>query len=43
MFNFDYIRKEDIKVRNPNWPKVPDYSHRMSIIGGSETEKKMHY
>ena len=29
MFNFDYIRKEDIKEHNPNWPEIPDHPYRV--------------
>ena len=43
MFNFDYITKEDIKERNPNWPKLPGLPYRILIIGGSGSGKKMHY
>ena len=31
--------KENIKEHNPNWPKIPDYSHRILIIWGSESRK----
>ena len=26
MFNFDYLKKENIKERNTNWPEIP-YIH----------------
>ena len=42
MFNFDYITKEDIKEHNPTWPKIPDHSSRILIVGGSGSGKKMH-
>ena len=34
MINFDYIRKENIKTHNPNWPKISNHPYRISIIGG---------
>ena len=39
MFTFDYITKEDIEEHNPNWPKIPDHSYRILIIGGSKSGK----
>ena len=39
MFNFDYIRNEDIKEYNPNWPEIPDYPYRILIVGGSGSGK----
>ena len=39
MFNFDYITKEYIKERNPNWPEISDHSYRILIIGGSRSGK----
>ena len=39
MFNFDYIRKEDIKEHNPNWPEIPDHPYRVLIVGGSGSGK----
>ena len=35
MFNFDYIKKEDIKEHNPKWPEIPDHPYWILIIGGS--------
>ena len=35
MFNFDYIKKENIKEHNPSWPEIPDHAYRMLIVGGS--------
>ena len=29
MFNFDYIKKGDIKKHNPNWPEIPDHPCRI--------------
>ena len=39
MFNFDYIRKEDIKEHNPNWTKNHDHPYRILIAGGSGSGK----
>ena len=39
MFNFNYITKENIKERNPNWPKIPGHRYRILIIGGSGSGK----
>ena len=39
MFTFDYIKKEDIKKHNPNWPKTPDQLYRIILIGGSVSGK----
>ena len=35
MINFDDVTKEDTTEHNPNWPQIPDHSHRILIIGGS--------
>ena len=35
MSNFDYIRKEYIRVHNPKWPDIPDHPYGILIIGGS--------
>ena len=35
MSNFDYIRKEYIRVHNPKWPEIPEISKFQLIIGGS--------
>ena len=35
MFNFNYIRKEDIKKQNSNLPEIPDYLYKILIVGGS--------
>ena len=40
MFNFDYIKKEDIKEHNPNWPERPDHSCNILILGSSGYCKK---
>ena len=29
MFNFDYIKKGDIKKHNPNQPEIPDHPYRI--------------
>ena len=39
MFNFDYIKTEDIKKHIPNWTEIPDHPHKTLIIGGSESGK----
>ena len=41
--NFDDVTKKNIKEHNPNWPQIPDHSYRMLIIGGSGSEKQIHY
>ena len=39
MINFDDVIKENIKEHNPNWPKIPDYQYRISIIEGAGSGK----
>ena len=39
MFNFDYIKKEDIEEHDPNWPKIPDQAYRILTVGGSGSGK----
>ena len=39
MINFDYVTNENIKEYNPNWPRIPDPSYRILIIGGSRSGK----
>ena len=39
MFNFDYIKKEEIKERNPNWSEISDYPYRTLIVAGSGSGK----
>ena len=39
MIHFDNVAKENIKEHNPNWPQIPDYLYRISVIGGSESGK----
>ena len=39
MINFDHITEENIKEHNLNWPKLPDPSYRIFIIGGSRSGK----
>ena len=29
MFNFDYIKKEDLKKDNPKWPEIPDHPYQI--------------
>ena len=36
----DYdVAKDNIKEHNPNWPQIPDHQYRISITGGSRSEK----
>ena len=35
MFQFDYIRKEDIKDHNTKWTEIPDHSYRIIGCSGS--------
>ena len=35
IFNFDYIKTEDIKENNPDWSEIPDHIYRTLIIGSS--------
>ena len=39
MINFDDGTKENTKVYNPNWPRLPDHPYRILIIGGSGSGK----
>ena len=39
VFNFNYIKKEDKKEHTPNWPKIPDHSYWILIVGGSGSGK----
>ena len=41
MINFDDVTKSNIKKHNPNWQEIPDDPHRMLIIGGSGSGKKI--
>ena len=34
MLNFDYIKKEEIKKHNPNWPEIPAHPYRILRVGG---------
>ena len=43
MINIDTVIKESIKEHNLNWPPVTDHPHRILIIGGSGSGKKIHY
>ena len=40
MFNFYYIKKEDIKEHNPNWAEIPNHRYRILIVGGTGLKKK---
>ena len=39
MFNFDYIKNEDIIEHHPNWSQIPDHPYRTIIAGGSKSGK----
>ena len=39
MYNFDYITKEDIKKRNPEWSEISDHLCRILVNGGFACEK----
>ena len=39
MINFDYIKKENKRKHNLNWPETPDHPYRMLIVGGSGSGK----
>ena len=39
MFNFDYIRKEDMKEHNPDWPDISDHPYRILVVPGSGSRK----
>ena len=39
MINFDDYENENKTEHNLNWPYIPDYPYRISIIGGSGSEK----
>ena len=43
MINFHDATKVETKQHNPNWPQIDDYSYAISIIGGSDLEKEIHY
>ena len=43
MIEFDDVTKKSIKKHNPNCPEIPHHLHRILIIGGSGSEKKIHY
>ena len=39
MINLNSITNENNKEHNRKWPYIPDHSCRISIIGGSGSEK----
>ena len=43
MNNIDDITNENKTEHNLKWSEIPDYPYRILIIGGSESEKQMHY
>ena len=40
MINFDDYTNENKTKHNANWPYIPDYSHKIIIIGSSESGKR---
>ena len=41
MINFDYIKKENIKEHNPNWPRILDHPCRLLITEGSRITRQV--
>ena len=39
MINFNRSANENNKEHNKKWPYIPDYPHRILIIGGSGSAK----
>ena len=39
MTNFHDVAKENMKVHNANYSRIPDHPYRISVIGGSVTRK----
>ena len=39
MINYDSVTKENINKHNLNWPRIPDHSYRILVIGVSESGK----
>ena len=39
MTNFDDVTKRNIKKHNSNRPQIPEYTHRLLIVGGSASGK----
>ena len=39
MFNFNYITKQDIKERDPNWPQILYNPYRTVLVGSSGSGK----
>ena len=39
MINFGDTTRENIKKHNPNRSQVPDHPYRISIVGGSRSQK----
>ena len=40
MINFDDYTNENKTKHNANWPYIPDHSHKILIIGSSESGKR---
>ena len=43
MINLDDYANENKTQNNLKWPYIPDHLYRIPIIGGSGSEKQMHY
>ena len=43
MINFGNVAKENITEHNTNWPQISDHLYKILIIGGSGSEKQIHY
>ena len=43
MINFDDYTNQNKIEHNLRWPHIPDHPHRILIVGGSGSGKKMHY
>ena len=44
MSKYFFVKKEDIKKQNQNWPEIFDHPYRILIVAASGFEKKqMHY
>ena len=43
MIYFDNALKESIKEHNLNWPEIPNYQYRISIVAGPRSGKEIHY
>ena len=39
MINFDEVIGKNAQEHNPHWPKIPDHSCRILMVGGSGSRK----